>query len=100
MGRSGSGDHSKLMNIIAIMERASGTKEVAARVREMYRLAEGIERERAEAVEEAARCRSAAHASEMEAQKREADAYARGVADGYRECAEQIAKKIGYEPCT
>lgn len=88
----------ELMKIIAIMERASRTKSVAARVREMYDMVREIEDDRARAVDEADAFRSKAYRAEMDVQRREADAYARGVADGYRECAEQIAEKIGYEP--
>lgn len=90
----------KLMKTIAIMERASSTKSVASSVREMCGMVREIEDERSRAVDEAAAFRSKAYRAEMDVQRREADAYARGVADGYRECAEQIAKKIGYEPCS
>lgn len=96
--REGQSAYCRLMNTIAIMERASCTKEVAARVREMYDMVREMELERSSAVDEAAACRSKAYRAEMDVQRREADAYARGVADGYRECSEAIAEKIGYEP--
>lgn len=88
----------RLMNTIAIMERASRTKSVAARVREMYDMVREIEDDRARAVDEEAAFRSKAYQAEMDVQRREADAYARGLADGYRDCADSIGRKIGYEP--
>lgn len=88
----------ELSGIISDMLRVAGDGPAADCVRHMAELAKRMERERIEAAKAKPLSILAMHAAEMECQRREADAYARGLADGYRDCAESIGRKIGYEP--
>lgn len=96
--RESSEAYKRLMEIVAVMEAAAKSDRVAARVRGMYDLVNEIERGRIEAETRAGIYRSAAYGAEMDKQKREADAYAKGLADGYRECAQRFGEAIKYEP--